>query len=105
MLITGIHYLEEDFQNDDQNAEMLSLHTGHGGFCYEAPNIPLIGGKIKEVYLPIGTHKLIFYNYFTYFNIDITVHLMDTECFGLINICINCMQLYKTGNISIHKFY
>ena len=90
---------------DDQNTQMLSIKTPYGGFCYKAPHIPLVGNKTKEVYLPFGTHRLIFYNYFTYFNINITVHIRNAECFGLINICTTCMRLYKPGNIISINIY
>ena len=89
---------------DDQIPQMLRTTTGYGGFCHDAPQIPFIG-KIKEVHLPIGTTRLIFYNYFTYFNIDIIVHIRKTQCFGLINICITCMRLYKQqGNICLSLY-
>ena len=108
VLITNMNFRAKPFDQklfDDQNTQMLSIRTPYGGFCYNAPHIPLIGNKTKEVSLPFGTHRLIFYSYFTYFNIDITVHVRNAECFGLINICASCMRLYKPGNsisIDVH---
>ena len=59
----------------------------HGPFCWSAPNVPFIGGKIQSVTLPYGVHKLIVYAYSDLFNIDITVGLRRGECTSITNIC------------------
>ena len=59
----------------------------HGPFCWSAPNVPFIGGKIQSVTLPYGVHRLTVYAYSDLFNIDITVSMRRGECTSITNIC------------------
>ena len=76
--------------NITHKLEEQTILEQYGGFCYGSPRTPFIGDKIKELYITGGIHRINFYTYSTYFHIDVTVHLDNTRCVGIINICRFC---------------
>ena len=66
----------------------------HGPLCVSAPNIPFIGGKIRSLTFPRGTHRLTVYAYSDLFNIDMSVEVTRGECTSITNICAMALQRY-----------
>ena len=66
----------------------------HGPFCWSAPNIPFIGGKIRSLTFPRGTHRLTVYAYSDLFNIDMNVEVTRGECTSITNICVMAIRRY-----------
>ena len=67
----------------------------HGPLCWSAPNIPFIGGKIRSLTFPRGTHRLTVYAYSDLFNIDMSVKVTRGECTSITNICAMAIQQYQ----------
>ena len=76
----------------------------HGPFCWSAPNIPFIGGKIRSLTFPRGTHRLTVYAYSDLFNIDISVEISRGECTSITNICAMALLLFQQ-NVFLMKIH
>ena len=89
--------------NESRNKDFFKNGTTavepHGPFCWSAPNVPFIGGKIRSLTFPRGTHRLTVYAYSDLFNIDMSVKIIRGECTSITNICAMAVNRHSTrGN-------
>ena len=64
----------------------------YGLFCFSAPSVPLLDGRLPYLTLPNGTHRIVFYSFMDMFTIDLNVRITQNEnCTGHINICRLCL--------------
>ena len=86
--------------SNESRGEKLHEHGAavlmpYGPFCWSSPNIPFIGGKIRSLTFPRGTHRLTMYAYSDLFNIDISVEISRGECTSITNICAMALLLFQ----------
>ena len=67
-------------------------------YCIARSGTPLIG-SLNEIILPGGRSELIIYGYSDMFDIDLEIHVTETEVIGAINICQFCLMY--TENVKL----
>ena len=67
--------------------------THHGGFCLDAPGVPLVGDYITELTVSPGTHTVTFYSYSTHFRMNLEMMVTSTKCAGFVNVCHYCSEI------------
>ena len=93
-------YSLEIMSNESRHKEFFNNGTTavepHGPFCWSAPNIPFLGGKIRSLTFPRGTHRLTVYAYSDLFNIDMSVEITRGKCTSITNICAMAIKRHST---------
>ena len=78
-----------DISSSGVDEDLTETRSVYGPYCSQFGGEPLVN-DIKQFQMKSSTSSITAYAYGGYFEIDITVRIRTTNCFGLTNVCSLC---------------
>ena len=97
----GGFIIREDWVDRGVDEDLTEIRAMYGPYCSQFGGEPLVN-DIKQFQMKSNTSSITSYGYVGYFEIDITVRVKTTSCFGLTNVCVLC-KWYCRASLALCK--